>query len=331
MPADRRPGGAVPPRHLHRRAEPEGGHARRSRGGARRALPRRRPPRGADGPDPRAGERHGGRPLRRRRGRPGLRGAVRPAAAADVAVPPRRPAARARADGDRRDTRWPTRRGARSAASPRCSGTSTIPAWTRPSSSASTACPTRTARRRCTRPAACWAAAADAARHARPQAGLAGRTDFRGLDIVTIDGEHARDFDDAICSRAAERALLARRPHRRRVPLRAGGERARRGGVRARHVGVLPGPGGAHVPRGTGDRAVQPEPARGSPGAVVPDGSGPARDRGPARIPRRRHPDAGADDLHRRQRHPHRRRSAARARYRRSCPCSSGCASCSRS
>ncbi len=27
---------------------------------------------------------------------------------------------------------------------------------------------------------------------------LTGRTDFRGLDIVTIDGEHARDFDDAI-------------------------------------------------------------------------------------------------------------------------------------
>jgi ribonuclease R len=33
--------------------------------------------------------------------------------------------------------------------------------------------------------------------HARRQ-DLAGRTDFRGLDIVTIDGEHARDFDDAI-------------------------------------------------------------------------------------------------------------------------------------
>ena len=27
---------------------------------------------------------------------------------------------------------------------------------------------------------------------------VAGRTDFRGLQIVTIDGEHARDFDDAI-------------------------------------------------------------------------------------------------------------------------------------
>jgi len=33
--------------------------------------------------------------------------------------------------------------------------------------------------------------------HARRQ-DLAGRTDFRSLDIVTIDGEHARDFDDAI-------------------------------------------------------------------------------------------------------------------------------------
>jgi len=33
--------------------------------------------------------------------------------------------------------------------------------------------------------------------HARKQ-DLAGRTDFTGLDIVTIDGEHARDFDDAI-------------------------------------------------------------------------------------------------------------------------------------
>jgi len=34
--------------------------------------------------------------------------------------------------------------------------------------------------------------------HAVGPADLAGRTDFRGWDIVTIDGEHARDFDDAI-------------------------------------------------------------------------------------------------------------------------------------
>jgi ribonuclease R len=33
--------------------------------------------------------------------------------------------------------------------------------------------------------------------HARPE-DVAGRTDFRALQIVTIDGEHARDFDDAI-------------------------------------------------------------------------------------------------------------------------------------
>jgi ribonuclease R len=38
---------------------------------------------------------------------------------------------------------------------------------------------------------------APSATHARRK-DVAGRTDFRGLDIVTIDGERARDFDDAI-------------------------------------------------------------------------------------------------------------------------------------
>jgi exoribonuclease II len=33
--------------------------------------------------------------------------------------------------------------------------------------------------------------------HARPE-DVAGRTDFCTLQIVTINGEHARDFDDAI-------------------------------------------------------------------------------------------------------------------------------------
>ncbi len=34
--------------------------------------------------------------------------------------------------------------------------------------------------------------------HEVREADLAGRTDFRGLTVVTIDGEHARDFDDAV-------------------------------------------------------------------------------------------------------------------------------------
>ena len=53
--------------------------------------------------------------------------------------------------------------------------------------------------------------------------------------------------------------------------------------------------------------------------------------RGPLRVPRRRDPDARADDLHRRERHPHRRRGDAARATSRSCRCSSGCASCSRS
>ena len=78
---------------------------------------------------------------------------------------------------------------------------------------------------------------------------------------------------------AAERQLLARRAHRRRVALRAGGQRARPRGLRARHVGVLPRARRAHVPVGAGDRAVQPQPARRSPGAVVPHGGRSARRR----------------------------------------------------
>ena len=67
---------------------------------------------------------------------------------------------------------------------------------------------------------------------------------------VTIDGEHARDFDDAITHRAAgERQLLARRAHRRRRALRARRRRARRGGLRARDVGVLSRARRPHVSR----------------------------------------------------------------------------------
>ena len=82
-----------------------------------------------------------------------------------------------------------------------------------------------------------------------------------------------RDHDRA----AAERQLLARRAHRRRRALRAGGQRARRGSLRARHVGVFPGPRRSHVSVGAVDRPLQPQSERRSAGAVVPDGNRSAR------------------------------------------------------
>ena len=82
------------------------------------------------------------------------------------------------------------------------------------------------------------------------QRDLERRTDFRPQTTVTIDGEHARDFDDAITLDRLPNGAFRLGVHIADVAhyVRRG-QRARRRGLRARHLGVFPRPRGAHVPR----------------------------------------------------------------------------------
>ena len=187
---------------------------RETRKGARRAHH----------PHPRAQPGDHRRPLRGRRRGARLRRAVRPARA-DRRARADRPVVvgRARRDGARRDHALADGH-ARSgrAASSKCSGTSTSRASTRRSSSASSTSRTRIRRR----PSRKRGASAARSRSATSAA----RTDFRDRDD-RHDRRRARarlrrcDHDRA----AAERQLLAGRAHRRRLALREGGQRARRG------------------------------------------------------------------------------------------------------
>ena len=152
-----------------------------------------RPRRGSHRPDPRAPRADGGRPFRHRRRGPRLRRRRSIAASlTDVSIP--RGETRDAEPGDMvtvEITRWPTpTRGPRRPRSSKCSAASTSPASTPRSSCASTPSPTSIPTRR----------SQEAARLGSEvrERDLQGRTDFRDRPVVTIDGEDARDFDDAI-------------------------------------------------------------------------------------------------------------------------------------
>ena len=75
------------------------------------------------------------------------------------------------------------------------------------------------------------------------------RVDLTDVPLVTIDGEDARDFDDAVyCEPAQPRQVEGRQRlapdhrDRRRQPLRAPGRADRRRRLRARDLGLLPAP-----------------------------------------------------------------------------------------
>ncbi len=98
---------------------------------------------------------------------------------------------------------------------------------------------------------------------------LKDRIDLRDVPLITIDGEDARDFDDAVyCERggaglgpAQAAGLAPAGRHRRRQPLRAPNDAAgrRRGG--ARHQRVFPAPGYSHAAGNAVERPVFAESA----------------------------------------------------------------------
>ena len=115
--------------------------------------------------------------------------------------------------------------------------------------------------------------------HVRP-ADRKHRIDLTDVPLVTIDGEDARDFDDAVYCRAgqdrARQGLASGRRDRGREPLREAGRAAGQRRLRARDVGVLSAPRDPDAARAAVERAVLAEPERGP----ARDGVRHARQRG---------------------------------------------------
>jgi ribonuclease R len=86
---------------------------------------------------------------------------------------------------------------------------------------------------------------------------IAGRTDFRDRKVVTIDGETARDFDDAISIETLKNGNATGSASTSQTsPITCRRAAPRPGGLRARHLGLFSGTRGAHVPVGTVDRRL---------------------------------------------------------------------------
>ena len=83
-----------------------------------------------------------------------------------------------------------------------------------------------------------------------------GRTDLTALPLVTIDGETAKDFDDAVYCERERQGLPPHRRDRRRLALRARRRCARPRRARARHVGLLPAPRDPDAAGGAVERAL---------------------------------------------------------------------------
>ena len=120
------------------------------------------------------------------------------------------------------------------------------------------------------------------------EADLAGRRDFRDMPIVTIDGETARDFDDAVwVDRLRQRQLRAARPHRRRQPLRAPEFAHRSRSPTARHQRLLPRSRRAHAALRAFHQPLLARPPAGPPGALRAHGDRSSRRGGRPGVHRR--------------------------------------------